>query len=235
MTLLLFDLDGTLLQTHGLGRRVVAGVLSAQLGRDVDPYGASFSGKTDPQIFRELLLREHEAGADVGEMEAAIRAAMAAYEARMAGQLASAAVTALPGAVEAVERLAAHDGLLLGLLTGNLQRLAYAKLARAGFHPDHFAPGLGAFGSDHEDRDCLGPIALERAAAHAGRAFAGSDTVVVGDTPRDLACARAIGATAVGVATGNYTRDHLAGADLVLDSLADVDVLLELLGGGRTR
>ena len=227
--LVLFDLDGTLLRTEGLGRRVVSGVLTEQLGRPVDPFGASFAGKTDPQIFRELLVRERDLGAALDDIDTAIQTAIAAYQTRMADAILDAVVTALPGAHAVVKRLADDEGVLLGLLTGNLERIAYAKLARAGFAPAHFVSGLGAFGSDREDRDHLGPIALERAAAHARRPFRGADTVVVGDTPRDLACARAIGAVAVGVASGHHTADDLAGADLVLGSLEEADALLDLL------
>lgn len=234
MRLLLFDLDGTLLVTHGLGRRVVAGVLTDLLGRPVDPYGASFSGKTDPQIFRELLVRESATGADVDDLDSTVRKALARYSRAMAERLRTAEVTALPGARALVDRLAARDDVVLGLLTGNLQPLAYAKLRAAGFPDGLFAPGLGAFGDDDEDRDCLGPHALRRAGALAGRPFAGAEAVVIGDTPRDIACARAMGAAVVGVATGAYTRDDLAEADLVLDSLDAVEIEA-LIGAGYPR
>jgi phosphoglycolate phosphatase-like HAD superfamily hydrolase len=225
MRLVLFDVDGTLLITNGLGRRVVAEVLSAQLDRPVDSYGASFSGRTDPQIFRELLTRE-----GVEDIEHAMRRALTTYEARMAEAIAGATITALAGALPLIDQLARRDDVLLGLLTGNMQPLAYAKVHRAGFGADHFRPGLGAFGSDHEDRDQLGAIALERAGAAAGRVFTGENAIIVGDTPRDVACARVIGATAVAVATGNFSRAELAEADLVVDSLDAADALMDLLG-----
>lgn len=230
MKLLLYDIDGTLLYTHGLGRRVVAGVLSDLLGRPVEAHGADFSGKTDPQIFRELLEREHGARGDVGDLAAAVREAIAIYEGRMDAALRQARVTALPGAAEALAATAAHEGALVGLLTGNLQPLAYGKLRAAGLDVAHVVEGLGGFGSDHEDRDCLGPVALARAEAHAGRPFSGADTIIIGDTPRDIACARAIGATAVAVTTGNFCAEALAGADYILPSLEPLDALLDLLG-----
>jgi phosphoglycolate phosphatase-like HAD superfamily hydrolase len=222
--LVLFDVDGTLLITNGLGRRVVGEVLAAQLGRLVDSYGASFSGKTDPQIFRELLTRE-----GVTDVEPAMALALAAYEARMAEELVTASITALAGALDFVEQLAGRGDVLLGLLTGNLQPLAHAKVDRAGFRAGRFAPGLGAYGSDHEDRDRLGAIALERARAAAGRDFRPEEVLVVGDTPRDIAAARAIGATAVAVASGNFAPEELGAADLVLESLEGAGALVALL------
>ncbi len=222
--LVLFDVDGTLLVTNGLGRKVVGEVLAAQLGRTVDSYGASFSGKTDPQIFRELLRRE-----GVADLEPAIEKALLDYRVRMSEAIAAATITALAGAVKLIDQLAQRDDVLLGLLTGNLQPLAYAKVHRAGFRAGRFALGLGAFGSDHEDRDCLGLIALERAGKAAGRTFTGADTIVVGDTPRDVACARAIGAAAVAVASGNFSRDELGEADVVVESLESPGELLGLL------
>lgn len=203
-------------------------MLAAQLGRVVDSYGASFSGKTDPQIFRELLTRE-----GVADVEPAMALALATYEARMAEELATATITALAGAVDFVEQLAGRGDVLLGLLTGNLQPLAYAKVDRAGFRAGRFAPGLGAFGSDHEDRDRLGAIALERARAAAGRDFRPDEVLVVGDTPRDIAAARAIGATAVAVASGGFGRADLAEADLVMESLDRAEALLGLLDSRR--
>jgi len=199
-------------------------VLSAQLGRTVDSYGASFAGKTDPQIFRELLTRE-----GVDDVAPAMARALAAYESQMAAAIAVADITPLAGAIDLVAGLAGRADVMLGLLTGNLQPLAYAKVGRAGFGGAHFVPGVGAFGSDHEERDLLGAIALERAGAAAGRPFAGADAIVVGDTPRDIAAARAVGATAVAVASGYFTRADLAEADLVVDSLDAAGALLALL------
>jgi phosphoglycolate phosphatase-like HAD superfamily hydrolase len=210
--------------TNGLGRRVVAEVLAEHFGRPVEAYGTDFAGKTDPQIFRELLTRE---GARDVDRDMAVT--LAAYQRRMAEALTIATITPLAGALELAATLAGRTDLLLGLLTGNLQALAYAKVGRAGFGEHTFRPGLGAFGSDHEDRDSLGAIALARAVAEAGRPLTGAETIIVGDTPRDIACARAIGAVAVAVASSNFSADALREADIVLESLAAPDELLGLL------
>ena len=124
LRLVLFDIDGTLLVTNGLGRRVVTEVLSEQLGREVDFYGASFSGKTDPQIFRELLDRERTAGATVDDLDTAMHRALAAYEARMSRAISEASITVLAGAKLLVDKLARREDVLLGLLTGNLESFA---------------------------------------------------------------------------------------------------------------
>ncbi len=116
----------------------------------------------------------------------------------------------------------------MGLLTGNVQPGAMLKL-------DRFKLGeyfrFGAFGDDHEDRCELARIALEKAGRLTGRPVRGDDTTVIGDTPRDVACARAIGARAVIVATGLVSRDELEQAkpDIILESFADVEGTLRAI------
>ncbi len=219
MKLLLFDIDGTLLRIRGLGRVCVDNALCAYFGRAVSSDGVSFSGKTDPQIFRELIVRE------AGDADVALPPILDAYQAEVRARLETLHVHPLPGAVELVGRLSRRRDVLLGLLTGNVEPMAYLKLRHIGLDR-HFA--FGAFGSDHEDRNGLPAIALGRAAAHTGRPFRPEDTVVIGDTPRDIACARAVGARAVAVATGRFDRAALAmhRPDLLLDSLEDAEVAL---------
>ena len=214
--LLLFDIAGTLLTTHGLGRTSVAAALRRVLGRDVPFDALSFSGKTDPQIFREIL--RLDAGADEGTFEETFRATLDAYQEEVHARVGAAAIEAFPGAQALVERLADDDRVALGLVTGNLREMAYLKLDRLGLS-SHFP--FGAFGCDHEDRNCLVPIAVERAEAHTGRRFDPAEVVVIGDTPRDIACARAAGAVAVAVATGHVSREQLAAEnpDVLLDTL----------------
>ena len=224
---LLFDIDGTLLQSHGVGRRSIEASLESEFGRAFDTSAVSFSGKTDRQIFRQILEAARDHGLDTGDPDDAAERLMAAYAERMHAALPDAHVEALPGAVELVQRLAA-DGADLGLLTGNLQPLAFAKVGRLGLGPAEFP--FGAFGSDSEDRNALPAVAIERAAAHLGREVDPADVVVIGDTPLDIACARAGGCRAVAVATGRYGADQLAEADVVLETLeafrlADVEAV----------
>ena len=216
---LLFDIDGTLLQSHGVGRESVNAALRDLVGETFDFSDVSFSGKTDPQIFREVLDAAAGAGLDV---DGATPEAFAdLYHREMTGRLPEATVEALPGAVDLVRRLHGADAEM-GLLTGNMEPIAYDKVGRIGLGRGEFP--FGAFGSDHHDRNALPEIGAARAAERFGRAVAASDLVIIGDTPRDVACARAVGATAVAVATGRYDAEALREADLVLDTLEGFDV-----------
>ena len=127
----------------------------------------------------------------------------------------------LPGVAMLLDRLAADRGKRLAVLTGNLRHGAAIKLRR--FRIDHHFP-TGAYGDDHHDRNRLGPIALRRAREAFGEDFAPGDAVVIGDTPRDIACARALGAVAIAVATGAATRQSLLAArpDAFLQDLSDL-------------
>lgn len=222
MTLFLFDLDGTLLRTDGVGRRAVARALDAHFGHALPFDEVSFSGQTDPAIFRAIL---RLAGHTDDAITAELPALLGHYEAAMLETVGPARVRALDGAVALVEHLAARDDVALGLVTGNLRSTAYAKLAAIGL-ADAFAHG--AFGSDHETRACLPPLAIERAEAHTGRRFASDRVVVVGDTEHDVACARAAGVRAVAVATGHFDADHLAlhAPDVLLPDLRDADAFV---------
>jgi phosphoglycolate phosphatase-like HAD superfamily hydrolase len=124
----------------------------------------------------------------------------------------------LPGVVELLDDLSRSAGITVGLLTGNIAGGAAAKMRHFGLDR-HFS--VGAYGCDHADRNLLGPVALERAAGHAGRSFSPAETVVIGDTPKDIACARAMGAPCLAVATGRFSVDELrdAGATRVVATL----------------
>ncbi len=222
MKLFLFDIDGTLLLTHGVGRQAVETALARVLGHAVDTEPVSFSGKTDPQIFGEILAM---LGVPEGRRPALLLSIADAYRDEMERALPHADVRLLPGARHAVETLAARPDALLGLVTGNLEPLAYQKLARVGLA--QYFP-FGAFGSDSAHRPDLPALAVQRAAQHGGHTFSGHDVVILGDTEHDIACGRGIGAFAVGVCTGRFGRDELAphGPDLLLDSLEDADALL---------
>ncbi len=129
------------------------------------------------------------------------------------------------GVTDMLAALAAREGTTLGLLTGNIAGGAAAKMRH--YKLDHHFP-FGAYGCDHADRNRLGPIALERAAAHAGRSFTAQDTWIIGDTPKDIACAHAIGARCLAVATGRFSAEELEkhGADKVVETLEDAAKLI---------
>ena len=232
MRLLLFDLDGTLLYANGAGRQAVNEALLKVLGRPFDSADVEFSGKTDPQCLRDSMLA---AGLSEDEADPLVDEAVRHYVEALPDAMPAEVVDALPGAHAVVgaliKRAEAQGDVALGLLTGNTEATAYLKLSRIGL--DH-AFDLGAFGSDAEDRNALPAIAARRAAERHGRAFAPEDVVVIGDTPRDVECARHFGARAVAVATGHYDRAQLAAhaPDLLLDSLEDADHVADRLATG---
>ena len=229
--LILFDIDGTLLWTDGAGRRAIHRALLDEMGTAGPTEGFRFDGKTDPQIVRELLaLAGHpEADDAVRVLEVCDR-----YVSLLEAELSQPthATRVMPGVVEllaALEPLEAAGRAVVGLLTGNLARGAALKLRSAGIEPERFA--VGAYGSDSHRRVDLPPVAARRAAERTGRVFAGSNVVIVGDTPADVTCGEPIGARAVAVATGFYDVDALAaaGAAHVFADLRDTAAVLDAI------
>ena len=229
MKLILFDIDGTLLWTDGAGRRAIGRALVEEVGTAGPIDGYRLDGKTDPQIVRELLgLAGHPAATD----ERTIASVCDRYLALLARELENPArhTRLFDGVTELLAALVPHETAgraLVGLLTGNLERGAAMKLRSAGLDPARFA--VGAYGSDSGHRPDLPAIAAERAARRTGRAVAGGDVVIIGDTPADVACGRPIGARTVAVATGSYGVAALraAGAAHVFATLADTARVLD--------
>ncbi len=222
--LILFDIDGTLLlgaplaHTEALSR-AAAEVFEVPVTA-ADVVAIHPGGRTDQEIAR-LILRRHDVD------DARITAGLDTWKAHTVEVYSQVRAdhppqTRAPGAPEALARAAA-TGARLALLTGNLEPLAHAKVGDAGLG-GWFAPGTGAFGSDHESRDALVPIAV-------GRAGGAGSVVVVGDTPRDIACARAGGARVIGVTTGVHDASALADADEVVGNLEDAARVLEEWAG----
>ncbi|MEM9554149.1 MAG: HAD family hydrolase [Acidobacteriota bacterium] len=225
--LILFDIDGTLLQC---GRQVAPLFLSALRetfsehlpdGR-VPLEGVSFAGKTDPMIVSELA---RIGGIDEEVIPDLLPRMRSLYLERLERGLRGEEMRLLPGVVELLERLAGRSDLLIGLLTGNWRGGAEIKLARGGLGSigarGYFR--LGAFGDDAVDRRGLVPVALERAGHHRGEEFVVDDVLIIGDTPLDVDCARAAGVSCLAVATGFTPAEELAaaGADHVYPSLLD--------------
>jgi phosphoglycolate phosphatase-like HAD superfamily hydrolase len=225
--LVLFDIDGTLLSAGRAARESVLAALKAIYGWD-DWTGPGslhdFSGKTDPQIVRELVAES------VGweRCESELARALDLYLVELARRLSPDAVVPKPGVPRLLERLAAEDGVTLGLLTGNLERGARMKLAPPDLNR-YFA--FGAFGSDSADRYCLPPLAVERARLLTGREFRGRSIVVIGDSVHDVACGRSLGVRSIAVATGPTPLERLAAQrpDRLLESFEDVDRAVEAI------
>ncbi|MBJ7470753.1 MAG: haloacid dehalogenase-like hydrolase [Solirubrobacteraceae bacterium] len=220
-TLVLLDIDGTLVwrasQEHA--ESVIAAIYEVhgeiELGR-VDA-----AGLTDRHIVRSLLRGAGFTDAAIdADMEWLLAVAVRGYEERCPADLTA---KVLPGIPELLDQLARDPAIQTGLVTGNLEPIAHRKLHAAGL-AQPLLPWVGAYGSDAEDRNHLVPVAQERAAAlhgHRGR-WPSERTVVVGDTPRDIECARIAGAAVIGVTTGAFPREALTAADVVADTAAEV-------------
>lgn len=217
MRLLLFDIDGTLLRVTGGGRRAVGEAISNVTEQTACIDGVSFSGRTDPEIFRALLRKNGVSHPDERIGEAIQHYVDAARETIHASN-----VKPLPGTRSLLSRLARRSDVFLGLVTGNVEPIAYHKLRHAGF-AKHFS--VGAFGSDHENRNKLPALAARRASVEARWSFPLSKVVVIGDTRHDIECARAAGTRVAAVCTGRAARSELElhAPDLLLESLTGPD------------
>ncbi|MDB4873613.1 MAG: hypothetical protein JWM41_59 [Gemmatimonadetes bacterium] len=224
MKLVLFDIDGTILLTDGAGKRAIHRALEEVFG-GTGPEDHRFDGKTDPQIVRELM---RIVGHDDEHIDARMPLLLERYVTYLGEELHArpSGITVMPGIHELLDALRERSDVVLGLLTGNLAEGARAKLRAAGIDPEQFR--VGAYGSDHELRGELPAVAQRRARDDLGFDIEGRDVVVIGDTPADLQCGRAIGARAIGVATGHFTVEELEeheAAAVFADLSATMDVV----------
>ena len=233
MHLALFDIDGTLLWSDGAGRRAIHHALREVFGT-VGPSDYWFDGKTDRQIVRELMRFE---GFEDAVIDERLPALLELYTHRLGLELTAPGYTPklLPGVPELLDALEARGDVCLGLLTGNIAPGANAKLRAVGIDPERFR--ICAFGSDHELRPELPAIAARRFAEHHGNEVKGERVVVIGDTPADMRCGHAIGARAIGVATGRFSVAELSehGAAAVFENLSDTDAVIAALTSPSSR
>jgi phosphoglycolate phosphatase len=224
MRLVLFDIDGTLLNSGGMGRAAMQGALGAVFGSPGHP-SYRYDGKTDKQIVRDTMRLEGHSDAHIdSRMEKLIGIYLDGL--RTGATSGKFHVRPLEGVVELLAALEAREDVVLGLLTGNVETGARVKLSAAGIDPDRFR--INAFGSDHEDRPQLPAIAQRRASETLGLDISGERVIVIGDTPADIDCGRALGARAIGVASGHYTVEQLQAHApyAVFPSLADTAKVL---------
>jgi phosphoglycolate phosphatase-like HAD superfamily hydrolase len=220
--LVLWDIDGTLVQAGEVGRDIFTEAFQAVVGRAPDEVTAkalAMAGRTDPEIALDFLAA-HEIAEGASHLPAFNEALVTALAAKAA--VIRERGRALPGAREALVALGRGDGVVQSLLTGNLQPNALLKLAS--FELDGYLDfDVGGFGSDHHHRPSLVEVARTKAEGKYGTAFHGTATVLVGDTPLDVAAGRAGGARVVAVATGPYSVAELRATapDAVLPNLRD--------------
>jgi len=229
--LVLWDIDYTLVNARGVGSELYTRVFTSRYGRPL-PQPGSMAGRTDRAIAREVLAL---AGLDGQDQELqlfqdALTATAPSFAAR-----ARQVVTALPGAGAALAGLSAlapGQGPVQSLLTGNIRPMAEIKLAAAGL-TRHLDLEVGSYGDLHEIRAELVAPARAAAAAAYGQDFGGTATVLIGDTPLDVAAALATGARAVGVATGHFSTADLAaaGAHAVLPDLTGTAAVVSAILG----
>jgi phosphoglycolate phosphatase-like HAD superfamily hydrolase len=221
-----FDIDGTLLLTDGAGRSALRSAMERVYGTSGPLDGYHFHGKTDPQIVLELM---GAVGLEVGYVRGLMASMWPVYLERLRTELelrrAAARIIVLPGVAKLLATLESEAGVSLGLLTGNIEEAAVLKLEAAGVRSRF---DVGAYGSDSETRSEIARIAVERSRLMSQHQREDLAHVVVGDTPEDIACARAVSAGAIAVATGRHGASELveAGADVVFDDFRDTDAVV---------
>jgi phosphoglycolate phosphatase len=222
MRLILFDIDGTLIDSGGAGVRSLNLAMEELFSLYNAFQGVSMAGKTDIQIIKEGLMK-YDLFPD-----GSIGAVINAYLKHLRKEIQNDRKHVKPGIYQVLEELKDLRDSGLGLLTGNLEAGARIKLEP--FMLNGYFP-TGAFGSDDEDRNNLLPIAVKRFEELFQKSIEIDNCIIVGDTPRDVECAHIYGAICVGVATGPYSYDDLieAGADYIVHDLSEHETLLDFL------
>src|SRR5438270_530495 len=222
--LLLFDIDGTLIHSGGAGIEALKRAFKERFDIEEDLRDIEIAGMTDSGIDVSIL-KKHKIAATAEN----VAAFLDSYVHFLSKELPHRKGKLLPGVLELLEKLKLRKHLVLALLTGNVSRGAQLKLGHYGVW--HFFE-FGAFADDHPDRNQLGPFARARAKEKHGREFSAAEIDVIGDTPRDIACGKALGARTIAVATGTWSREKLAehDPDYLIDDLSHVDRLINTLG-----
>src|SRR4029450_10922898 len=223
-SLLLFDIDGTLIHAGGAGIHALILALSERFGITDDLQDIEIAGMTDSGIVISIL-NKHQ----IPNTNENVSAFLDSYVHFLSLELPRRKGKLLPGVLKLLERLKSRPHVVLALLTGNVSRGAQLKLEHYGVW--HFFE-FGAFADDHRDRNQLGRFARARAKEKHGREFVASEIEIIGDTPRDIALCKALGARTIAVATGRWSRGELAKhqPDVLIDDLADVESLINTPG-----
>lgn len=221
--LFLFDIDGTLITSGGAGETALIEAMALRFGVQEDLKGITLAGATDALI-AVALLKKHGLEA-TPENTAAL---LDSYLHSLGPSMPRHSGRVLPGILPLLDALKQRPDAVLALLTGNMVRGAEIKLGHYGVW-DYFE--FGAFADDHHDRNELGKFAKARATEKHGVSFEPEQIYVIGDTPRDIECGRAIGARTVAIATGNFDTASLAehSPDFLFEDLRDTPAVLEAL------
>jgi len=222
---LLFDIDGTLIDPAGEGALCLRRALEDVYGLSGSVETYDMAGKTDWRILTDVM---RLAGLDEAEIQSSRADAFDAYARHVEAAAPTLRMHVLPGVMDLLARLTSDPRFLLGLVTGNVRAAVPFKLRAAGLDPDLFT--FGAFGSEHMDRNQLPALALYRLEQQLGCQVPPESVLVIGDTPHDIACARHTGVQVLCVASGTYPRQALADhrPDFLLDDLADVDRVMDI-------
>lgn len=223
MKFILFDIDGTLMDSGGAGTRSLNLAFEESFAVKDAFRSISMAGKTDTQILREGF-ELHNIDYANGAMPEFYRN----YIRHLRENIKNTLGHIKPGIREALREVRAQKEFVLGLLTGNIEEGARIKLDVFGLN-DYF--NIGAFGNDAEDRDRLLPIAVDKLFKLNSLKVGYRDCIVIGDTPRDVSCSKPYGAFSVAVATGPYSAGTLseAGADVVLHDLSDTEAFMSIV------
>jgi phosphoglycolate phosphatase-like HAD superfamily hydrolase len=222
--LLLFDIDGTLIHSGGAGIHALKLALTERHEINDNLHDIEIAGMTDSGIVLSIL-KKHK----IPPTNENVAAFLDSYVHFLSLELPRRKGQLLPGVLKLLEKLKSRPHLVLGLLTGNVSRGAQLKLEHYGVW--HFFE-FGAFADDHHDRNQLGTFAQARAKEKHGREFSAAEIDVIGDTPRDIACGKALGARTIAVATGSWSHEKLAAhhPDFLIDDLSKVEHVINTLG-----
>jgi phosphoglycolate phosphatase-like HAD superfamily hydrolase len=224
VTVILFDIDGTLLDMRGVGKLSFVRALKRTFEIDDDLSTISFAGSTDLDVLRQVM-DHHQRPFSRSEFERFHHQLPIELEAAVH----QAELTLFPGVRALLEALSALPDVILGLVTGNVESCAWIKLRQFNLH-NHFV--LGAFGNEHADRNEIARLAMKRVETKLTPGQAIKARFLIGDTPNDIGAAHAIDAVSIAVATGKFTVDalHTAGAMVALADLSDTECILKMMG-----